>query len=51
VSDGIIFCGPAVGESAKYRCISCGWETDDVEQIAVNQCWACVFRTSDEELD
>jgi hypothetical protein len=41
--NGIIICGPAKGEDKKYKCICCGWETDDLEQIAVNMCWDCVF--------
>lgn len=39
----IIVCGPGKGTEKKYSCICCGWETDDIEQMAVSMCWDCVY--------
>lgn len=39
----VFICGPGKGVEKKYACICCGWETDDIEQIAVNMCWDCVY--------
>jgi len=41
----VIICGLGKGKVKKYSCICCGWETDDIEEMAVSMCWDCVCGT------
>lgn len=37
----MICCGPKKGVRKAFRCGCCGFETDDIEAMAMSTCWAC----------
>lgn len=40
----IIICGLPKGETLKYRCPVCTYESDDIEEFATTCCWECAFK-------
>lgn len=42
----IAWCGPAKGERLEFRCQSCGFESDSIEDFNASTCWECCERAS-----
>jgi len=40
---GYIMCGLDKGETHKYKCSFCDYESNNIDNFATSMCWECVY--------
>jgi hypothetical protein len=47
----IVICGLPRGENHEYKCMVCGFESDERDDYAVNMCWECIMPSEPDDYD